>query len=137
MMSLLARMRATRQPVGRLLSAMFVAVWLNLALLPCLMAMPAGVAGPAAGCEHCPQPDPSPEGIPGCGAPGGLCVAMDTGTSGSAQAPVHEAQPDLAPPIASTVAPFPVVPARDIGPPFIVAPPDSHPIYLVNCALLN
>ena len=55
-MNLISPIRRRSRPLGRLIISVFLVVWLNMALQPCLMA-----AAPLTGhadhdCPHCPEP---------------------------------------------------------------------------------
>lgn len=142
--NLIATIRAFNQRAGKLSAVLAAAVWLNLTVVPCLMAMPLAVSDQAADCEHCAQSEHCRESEPGqgqaalelsCG--GGHCLMPADNTSGGVQGPVTEWQPDSVIPVSTVLPGFISQPAAVawVSPwpvPFLPCP-----IYLSNCSFLN
>lgn len=112
-------------------TALFLAVWLNMAVQPCLMASePLLPASHESGdCPHCPPPDH-------CGDTG-RCAFIDGFDFDARQPALPEPDPVG---FAARVAPPPAAPAP---PPVALRPPDpaaldpGPPRYLELCRLLN
>ena len=138
----LAILRARNQPVTRLMAALFVAVWLNMALVPCLMAAQPMMPAEAAGCDHCPKPaEPDSPACHDAHGDGGerACTWVDGYDYDGRTPGTFKLSPDLAmaPPPAPAAVSTPAAPApvaRADASPWCRQGP---PLYLENCSFLN
>lgn len=127
------RYNRQRRRIASTALALFVAVWLNMAIQPCLMAaeplLPA--TGSHGDCPHCPETDH-------CGDDDARCTFID-GYAFDAREP---ATPDVKPAFVLVVATLPAGPAGSAapvrGPP---TPPEcldpGPPRFLAHCRFLN
>jgi hypothetical protein len=136
-LSLIARLRGAGRQCATGAVALFVAVWINMALQPCLMA-----AEPLlpeqhqeSGCPHCP-----PSTASHCGdADEARCAYVD-GFDFDGRSPTDLTSGiELAPVVVQTAALFEFLPDRatisgthDSGP-----PPTGPPLFVRHCSFLN
>jgi hypothetical protein len=112
--------------------ALFVAVWLNMAIQPCLMAAePLLPAGHAHGdCPHCPETDH-------CGDDA-RCTYIDGYAFDAREPAAPDLKPALAPLIVTVPAGLPAIGDPVRGPPIAPERLDpGPPRYLAHCRFLN
>jgi hypothetical protein len=135
--TLLHRLRRIGRRGGTAVVILFTAVWINMALQPCLMAAEPLLPGQHqdAGCPHCPQVQDAHCGDQAADA----CAYIDGFDFDGRSAQLADLQGDLLAVLAGTMEVPGAGPPAWIGPPSACLRPGhtGPPLFVRNCAYLK